>query len=543
MILSAFIPFILVEKMFLICVSSLLLGCSVFHNLPLHLPSINFCGAIMQRVTRLLFLSALLLLTAAASHAGQLKAYVAPFAVTGAANGAELKSTLQNLLLSRLGSDSVIAVESPEGADISIKGSYIAFGKVFSLDAVAKNSSGQVLVRAFEQGESQDEMLPAVGKLAKRLLAGIETKSGKIESVPAPVAAPARSQIVSASPAVVKAPPQSDIVRVATVAELAASGWISQKLEGELIGIALGRTLASGEREVFIGGIHSVQYFLQGKELKLQAGITLPVYQQLISLDTADLDQDGVPELYLTVMAGEELVSEVWAPEGKALQKIADKLPYYFRSLSVQGQELKIFAQQTSRDSDFFGDLYEVKKKGSLFGISEPIKLPRYANIFNTAIFRSKEGKRLFAVLKQDGYLLVFDETGMNLWESSDKYGGSESFFTRDDFSNMNVTGAARRKIFHEQRITVTKSGEVIVPKNDGFFVIGNNRSYSKNSVFAFAWNGVSLDELWHTKQSQNYLADYRYDEGTKELLMLEVVKKAGIIEKGASALFIKKVE
>ena len=107
----------------------------------------------------------------------------------------------------------------------------------------------------------------------------------------------------------------------------------------------------------------------------------------------------------------------------------------------------------------------------------------------------------------------------------------------------MQTTGTPRRKIFLQQRITVTKGGEVIVPKNDGFLVIGNNRAYSKNSVFAFAWNGVMLDELWHTKQSQNYLADYRYDEGSKELLLLEVVKKAGIIEKGASALFIKKVE
>ncbi len=237
----------------------------------------------MQKATRWLFLSALFLLTAVASHAGQLKVYVAPFAVTGAANGAELKSTLQNLLMSRLSNDAVIAVESPEGADISIKGSYIAFGKVFSIDAAAKSSSGAVLVRAFEQGESQEEVLSAVNKVAKTLLSGIEKSSGKIGTAQPPAVAPASSLIVSNVSPVVKAPPQSDIVRVATVAELAASGWISQKMPGELVGIAVGRTLASGEREVFIAGIHSVQYFLQGKELKLQAEITLPVYQQLLA--------------------------------------------------------------------------------------------------------------------------------------------------------------------------------------------------------------------------------------------------------------------
>ena len=498
----------------------------------------------MHKATRWLFLSsALFLLTAVTGHAGQIKAYVAPFSVTGAPNSAELRSSLQHLLSSRLSNDEVIAVESPEGADISIKGSYFAFGTVFSIDTVAKSSSGTVLVRAFEQGESQEAVLQAVGKLAKTLLSGIEKNYGKTAAAPAAAAAPARSKTVPADPAVVKAPPQSDIVRVATVAELAASGWISQKLPGELNGIALGRTLGSGEREVFIAGIHSVQFFLQGKELKLQAEITLPIYQQIIGIETADLDADGSLELYLTVMNSDELASEVWTVAGNSLQKLAEKLPYYFRAVSMQGREKTIFAQQTARDSDFFGDLHELKKKGALFGISEPLKLPRYANIFNTATFLNKEGKRLFAVLKQDGYLLVFDESGKNLWESSDKYGGSESFFTREDLANMNVTGAQRRKIFLEQRITVTKNGEIIVPKNDGFFVIGNNRSYSKNSVFAFAWNGVALDELWHTKLSQNYLADYRYDEGAKELLMLEVVKKAGIIEKGATALFIKKVE
>ena len=117
---------------------------------------------------------------------------------------------------------------------------------------------------------------------------------------------------------------------MATVAELAASGWISQKLPGELVGIAVGRTLASGEREVFIAGIHSVQYFLQGKELKLQAEITLPVYQQILAIDTADLDADGIPELYLTVMNGDELVSEVWTPAGNFTAEACRKAPLFF---------------------------------------------------------------------------------------------------------------------------------------------------------------------------------------------------------------------
>ena len=72
---------------------------------------------------------------------------------------------------------------------------------------------------------------------------------------------------------------------------------------------------------------------------------------------------------------------------------------------------------------------------------------------------------------------------------------------------------------------------------------MGDSRSYNKNSIYAFAWNGATLDELWHTKLSQNYLSDYLYDEARKELLLVEVVKKEGLIDMGASAISVKKIE
>ena len=50
----------------------------------------------------------------------------------------ELKTVLQTLLMSRLAGEAITAVESPAGAEIMVSGSYVAFGKIFSLDAVAK---------------------------------------------------------------------------------------------------------------------------------------------------------------------------------------------------------------------------------------------------------------------------------------------------------------------------------------------------------------------------------------------------------------------
>lgn len=488
----------------------------------------------MRRTMFRTCLSVFLLLAAVDCFAGQIKAYVAPFAVTGAAVGNELKATLQNLLMSRLSSGSIIAVDTAEAADVTVKGSYVAFGKVFSIDSVANGRDGKVLVRAFEQGESQDEVLSAVGKLAKTLVGGIEKSYlPSVGAAQPPLAAKATE------------PPTAprDIIRAATGSNQTGSGWISQKLVGELSGMALGRTLASNEREIFLTDSHSLYYYHLGKELVKIAQVTLPVHQKILGVDVVDLDGDNLPEIYLTVMSGEDLASQVWTADGKTLQKQAGDLPYFFRTFAGPGNSRTLYAQQTGRDDDYYGGLYEVVRKGAGFDFVNPLPLPKNATIYNTAIMKSKDGSRNFAVLNPDGYLLVFDVQGKELWRSSDKYGGSENFFSREDPLGMKTTGAAQRKIFLEQRIVIAKNGEIIVAKNDGLFVIGNSRSYTKNSIFAFSWNGVMLDELWHTKVSQNYLADYQYDEGLKELLLLEVVKKEGITESGASAVSIKRVE
>lgn len=487
-----------------------------------------------------LLVAALLAMSVASAFGGQTRVYVAPFTLTGAAGGDELKTVLQNLLMSRLSSDSVTVLDSADSADMTIKGSYIAFGKVYSLDAVGKSRDGRVVVRAFEQGESQDEMLQAVGRLAKTLQSGIEKSSSSV-ALPVTKPLPVPAGIVRAEPVAV--PVDKEIIRAEKVERTAASGWISQKLDGELCSIALGKKLGSGERDVFIAGNNSLSYYRLGKELTFVSEIKIPVYQKILAVDAADLDSDGRFEIYLTLMNREELSSEVWTVEGNSLKKQAEKLPYYFRGMALQGKNNRIYAQQSGRDTDFYGDLFEVTKSGSKIDIKNPVKLPRGGNIFNTNMIQGKDGKPLYVVTNADGYLLVFDENRKDLWKSSDKYGGSENFFAKEDLQGMKITGALNKKTFLEQRITVSAKGEVIVPKNDGFFSMGDNRAYSKNFIYAFIWNGVTLEETWHTRQSQSYLSDYQYDDDNKELVLLEVVKKSGIFDKGASAISIKKVE
>ncbi len=498
---------------------------------------------------------------AGAAQAATVKVFVPEFRVTGAANRDELKGSLQGLLTTRLSGADVAIVESPQSADLSVNCAYIAFGKVFSLDAQLKNAAGTIVGRAFEQGDSADDIIPAVSRLAQKLNAEL-AKSVKPQAEPSPAStgtpiptqaqapAPIQANItqVVATPAVIVPQMASqqtgDIIHPQNVTKAGESGMIGQRLDGAMIGLATGKSLPSGERELYLALEQELRLYRQGDKVTLLANEKgFKANEKIIGIDTADLDGDGVPELYVTLMRGDELASQVWITENGTFKLIAHDLPYFFRALPGADGKSKLYGQQTGRDTDFFGDVSEVVKTGSGYELKNPLKLPRSATIYGFGRIVEKDGTVRTVAINKDGYLTVYAANGEELWRSNDRLGGSETYFLREDQQNVRVTGEQFRKIFVEQRILTTRNNDIIVPKNDGFWVVGNSRSFSKSSIYSFAWNGAAMEERWHTKPSQNYLADYAYDEARKELVLLEVVKKPGMIEKGASAISIKKVE
>jgi asparagine synthetase B (glutamine-hydrolysing) len=196
-----------------------------------------------------------------------------------------------------------------------------------------------------------------------------------------------------------------------------------------------------------------------------------------------------------------------------------------------------------SPDQDFFGDLYEAHRNGSTITKGNPLKLPRYGNIYNFNQFKAKDGTTLSVVISGDGYLTVYNQEKKEMWHSNDRFGGSNLYFEREDQQNVRSTGELYRKVFLGMRIQVTAKNEVVVGRNEGTFVVGNVRFYKKGSVYCFQWDGSSLEELWRTREVQNYMPDYRFDEARSELLLLQMPQRPGPGEEGAASLAIKKVE
>jgi hypothetical protein len=500
----------------------------------------------------LAFVSLVLLIASPClSTAAPLKTYVAEFTLTGAPNRDELKVTLQGLLASRLNPSQVQLVDKPDKAELQLDGSYAQFGKMFSIDVLLKNLLNGTMTKVFEMGEGQDDMLPALGRVAQKIDREL-AKAPAVAAAPA-VAVPSTVRAPSPLPAAAVAAPNVDppgakegtgyIVKSGAPALNAPGVWTSDPMTGTFTSIALGRSLPSGELEIFMAGDHSIRYMRKGPELKLIAEIAVPVPAKILAIDSADLDRDGIPEIYVSIVDRNTLSSRVYLPSDTGLEQIAENQPWLYRGIGLEFKERTIFVQGVSSTGEYQSSIAALTKTGSFFGTQNSRALPRHGNIFNFSLFRDASGADKIIITDEDGYLIIYAADGNELWKSGDKFGGSESYFNYDSVAQLRGMTDKYRFNFREQRITAMPDGTLIIPLNEGNFVIGNNRSYSKHSLFGLQWSGSLLREVWHTRVAQSYLADYSYDTAKREIVLLEVVQHAGLFGTGKTVISINKLD
>lgn len=501
---------------------------------------------------------ALFLTIAGVSHASPPKTYVAEFAVTGAANSQELKLTLQGILASRLNPDLMQLVEKPDQAELMVIGSYALFGKMFSLDVLIKSRENGTLTKVFEQGEGQEDIIPAVGRLARKIDTELAKRAAAAApaaiaaaavAVPAPTPLPApvlAAPLAPPSPAAAEKPARSPapyVIRSEPSAKELSGSWSSAPLDGVFSSIATGRTRSSGELELFVANDRTVRAYLKGSELKLVAETSIPHPGKILAIDSADLDSDGVPELYVSIIDRETPSSRIYSFDGAVFSLLAENQIWFFRGISTDISSRTIFAQEIEAGGKFYGTVKELVKSDNKFTTIKIPGLPHSGNIFNFIRLNEASGKDYFALLDEDGYLVIYSPDGAETWKSSEKFGGSEGIVTTGEQNYSRSTGDLPRWTFLEQRLTLLKDGTLLVPHNEGSFSFGNNRSFDKYSLFGFIWTGAVLKEKWHTRQSPGYLADYAYNQASGEVVLLEVVQKSGMFNKGKTVISINRIE
>ena len=267
----------------------------------------------------------------------------------------------------------------------------------------------------------------------------------------------------------------------------------------------------------------------------------------IIALDAADINGNGIPELFVTNYAWEGNVSaEVSSRslrsyvlehrDGKFV-KIWDEVGLHFRVLEGPDGSPQLYGQAAGQVTPFDGPVRQYVWRGNKYVPEKPVPLPKAFNVIYgfTLADLDGDGSNKILVLDHLDHLRVFDKGGVEVFRSSERYGGSELLLEYDPTrSGGNPRSGIQALQFMVQGrmyfVDIMGDGkrQLIVPRNTpstGY--IFQTRLYDRGKIMGLTWDGLGMQQLWETRELPGFIADYALVDpdgsGNKKLVLLVV--------------------
>ena len=323
----------------------------------------------------------------------------------------------------------------------------------------------------------------------------------------------------------------------------------SQDLEGRVNGIALADFDNDGQIDIATVSDKTLSIFsLDGKDFKEKAVITVPVKGYVVGLDSADVNSNGVPELFVSVVTDDrmDIASLILEWDGKAYKTIRSDLKWLFRAVRLEnGKDPVIIAQKNKNLVSMLGSpIYRFSYHPDP-ALSEPLPLPEGTPLYAFAL--SCDGKNTLATLSNNR-IRVVDKSKNIQWESENSFGGSISFMARPDSADRDKIN----RLYLEPRLLFL---DLDRDGTEELFVIKNNEStdhlfsgiknLTKGRISVLGPSDFGYTTLRETDWISGYLSDVSLTDidrdGIPELVY-SVVSKGGFFSAKKSCLVIQKL-
>ncbi|MGZ3577990.1 MAG: FG-GAP-like repeat-containing protein [Syntrophales bacterium] len=532
-----------------------------------------------------LCLALLLMAYGSLAAKGEKTVAVLPFSVHSAESIDYVKQGIWDMLSSRIAvtdkrevisKDSVIqAMKGKEGKDLALQdiyglgkkmnadfvvyGSITKFGNSMSIDGklvdIAANKS---TVSLFTQSQGMDEVIVKINDFARNIDNHI------LGTVPPSFAPPPVSAVAPAPP---QQTPQdsreSEIIGgmkkskkgtytavinpdfITAARPLDRKGfWMSPKFSTEFRGMDIGDVMGDGKNKVVIIDTHNVMiYQKKDKDIVLLQKIPGKSSENYLAVDVADINRNGVKEIFVTCMERDWVNSFVLEYKDGQFIKIASKLPWYMRVIDTPAGPI-LLGQTRGMDQPFNTPIHEIVWEDGKYKEGKKMKIPLGLSVYGLTIdnLGTGGGEKIIALDNYD-YLNIYEPTElplMNLnrlggsplrvYKSDDNYGGSNTVI-----ENLSLPVDAEYKwTYINSRILTTegKDGkrEIIIVKNLSAVgrVLKNVKMFTSSEIYDLEWDGLGLVENWKTRKISGYVADYQLkdidNDGQKQIVLALVL-------------------
>lgn len=490
--------------------------------------------------------------------------YISPFKVHAKKDMSFLKDAMRAMMASRLAANTGLKItENKEAADYTLNGAITAIGNSLSINAKINSSDGSTPEATYyATAASENEIIPAVDTLARTISQQSFSSKGAQDTAsqsnwqpqisPAITPPPeknygfetahpdrafihphATAQTSQAPPVVVNQPqtkPQPQQTAPATVAP--PTGF--QKTRNFPISMqdmTVGDIDGDGTNDLIVASTNEIfAYQMAGTNLAPFGQISLPANQKIISMEMADLDNNGLSEIYITS------VDQNSRPSSMAIHWQNNRFSYLFQNqrwfikpVFTPGHNTILAGQHSGIEFPMSKGIFELHIKDGQLQKGDKLTVPEQANIYNFAMADlDGDGVTEVIMLDEDDRLHVTMTGGRKLWSSDEHYGGTLRFVggksaTRKKGGSHKQPvsegdNATQDRLYIHSRLIITdinndNKPDVIVNKNlsSASRIFKNFKAYPSGEIHALTWNGIGLSELWHTPKIDGYIASYAF--------------------------------
>ena len=400
------------------------------------------------------------------------------------------------------------------GVDYILFGSLTNFGESVSLDAKMVDVTGEKeTIAFFEQSNAMGDVIPLVNSFAGDINQKVFNRriNNELYAQPIPQEAPAPGGLQHAGGAAaygggMMAMQQAGQAGFSTL--LKSSNIITAMATGDLNNDGKVQVVAATDSSLMI-------YSMKGNVLALDQTLDYESYLRIVSLDIADINNNGYPEIFVSALTvhRDSLSSLVVEFDGSGYATLMDGESQYYRVIKTQ-EDTQVLLAQDKGSHPFSGRIHIMTANGDTYSEEKRIRMPRGTSVLSLAKgpVRDEDGSE-YVMINQHDRLVVASDSGSMEWESSAKYGGTNNMWLMpSDGSDASY----RDRRYINPRIKFYdidgdgKPNPIVVKNSEiGGGTFGQYKKFKDGNLQVMNWNGIALAPVFQTMAVQGWISDF----------------------------------
>ncbi|MFA5073115.1 MAG: VCBS repeat-containing protein [Nitrospirota bacterium] len=243
-----------------------------------------------------------------------------------------------------------------------------------------------------------------------------------------------------------------------------------------------------------------------------------------LHLDVGDINGNGKPEIFVTAMVNEKVISYVMEFQGGMYQRIA-AIPGFVRVLKHPGKGIGLIGQSYNPVSFFEGKPRQYTWSDGRYVVGSELALPKSVGLYGFVYADMGDASPFLVALNDANQLVVYVHNNA-IWKSADKYPfvgvtvdkpltGVDAALQKDERPDLQrLESTFKEQVKLKGRILAldisnTGRDEVIVAKNIGTPYLWYLLGYDEAEMAGLSWTGTRLDQRWTVKDIPGVVLDF----------------------------------